>query len=181
MSALGGRRPLPYGSKAITNLCSVLGRSSMITATQASMLIAAAFSTNAFVKLPAAPLTPRAAYDLQTQRVEEFFRTRTQDEAALRSIYTRDAILVEADGNIIRGRDAIARHFKQILASGAVASFKVTTVTFRTEGSISYAGGYEDIEENRANGSQHSRNRFFDLLRRGPDGVWRFDYIMEAR
>lgn len=179
---MGGRRTLPYRSKAITNARgSAFGISSMITATQACMLFAAAFSTSALAKVPARHLAPRAAYDLQTQRLEEFFRTRTQDEAALRSIYTRDAILVEADGNMIRGRDAIARHFKQILASGAVASFKVTTATFRTEGSISYAGGYEDIEEKRANGIRHNRNRFFDLLRREPDGVWRFDYIMEAR
>ncbi len=153
----------------------------MITATQACMLIAAAFSTTALAKLPALPLAPRAAYELQTQRVEEFFRTRTQDEAALRSIYTRDAILVEADGNTIRGREAIARHFQQILASGAVASFKVTTTTFRTHGLISYAGGCEDIEQDGANGSAHSQNRFLSLLRREADAVWRFDYIMEVR
>ena len=54
----------------------------------------------------ARPLTPRAAYDVQTRRLENFFRNKTQDEAALRSIYTRDAILVEANGNTIRGRDS---------------------------------------------------------------------------
>ena len=152
----------------------------MTTATKVCMLLAAAFAASALAKSPTRQLSPRSAYDLQTHRLEGFFQMRTQDEAALRSIYTRDAILVEADGNIVRGRDAIASHFKKILASGAVSSFKVTTATFRTDGSISYAGGYEDIEENRANGSRY-RNRFFALLRREPDGVWRFNYIMEAR
>ena len=126
-------------------------------------------------------LPPRASYDLQTRKIEAFFQKRIQDEGALRAVYTRDAILVEADGNAIRGNDAIARHFKNILGSGAVVSFKVTTTTFRTNGSISYAGGYEDIEEQSANGPRHSQNRFLTLLRRGADGVWRFDYIMEAR
>ena len=130
---------------------------------------------------PAPPLAPRAAYDLQTRRLENFFRTKTQDEASLRSIYTRDAILVEADGNTIRGRDRIARHFRQILASGAVASFAVTTTTFRSEGKVSYAGGYEDIAEISANGLRQSRNRFLVLLRYEPDSVWRFDYILEAK
>ena len=153
----------------------------MTTATNLCMLLTAAIGTSALAKPPTRQLSPRSAYDLQTHRLEGFFQTRTQDDAALRSIYTRDAILVEADGNIVRGRHAIARHFKKILASGAASSFKVTTVIFRTHGSISYAGGYEDIEENGAMGSRHSRNRFFDLLRREPDGVWRFDYIMEAR
>ena len=125
-------------------------------------------------------LTPRAAYDFQTRRLENFFRNKTPDEAALRSIYTRDAILVEANGNTIRGRDRIARHFRQVLASGAVASFAVTTTTFRSQGAISYAGGYEDITENSADGPRHGRNRFFVLLRREPDGIWRFDYILEA-
>ena len=129
----------------------------------------------------ARPLTPRAAYDFQTRRLENFFRNKTQDEAPLRSIYTRDAILVEADGNMIRGRDRIARHFRQVLASGAVASFTVTTTTFRSQGRISYAGGYEDIAEISANGERHSRNSFLVLLRRGPDSIWRFDYILEAR
>lgn len=129
----------------------------------------------------ARPLTPRAAYDFQTRRLENFFRNKTQDEAALRSIYTRDAILVEANGNTIRGRDRIARHFRQVLASGAVASFAVTTTTFRSQGRISYAGGYEDIAEISANGERHSRNSFLVLLRRGPDSIWRFDYILEAR
>ena len=153
----------------------------MTTAAKACMLLAAVLGTSALAKSPTRQSSPRSAYDLQTHRLEGFFRTRTQDEAALRSIYTRDAILVEADGIIVRGRDAIARHFKKILASCAVRSFKVTTVTFRTDGSISYAGGYEDIEEKRAKGSRHSRNRFLTLLRREPNGVWRFDYIMEAR
>ena len=124
---------------------------------------------------------PRSAYDIQTTKLEAFFRNRIQDEAALRSIYTREAVIVEADGNIIRGRDAIAQHFKQILAGGAVLSFKVTTITFRTEGQISYAGGFEDIEVKSVNASRHYRNRFLVVLLRGPDGVWRFDYIVEAR
>jgi uncharacterized protein (TIGR02246 family) len=126
-------------------------------------------------------MSPRASYDFQTRKVEVFFRTRTQDESALSAVYTRDAILIEADGNVVRGRGAIARHFKKILASGAVRSFKVTTTTFRTDGRISYAGGYEDIEELSANGPRRARNRFVSLLRRDADGVWRFDYIMEAR
>ncbi|MEO5612956.1 MAG: hypothetical protein ABIT68_09495 [Sphingomicrobium sp.] len=129
----------------------------------------------------ARPLTPTAAYDFQTRRLENFFRNKTQDEAPLRSIYTRDAILVEADGNMIRGRDRIARHFRQVLASGAVASFTVTTTTFRSQGRISYAGGHEDIAEISANGERHSRNSFLVLLRREPDSIWRFDYILEAR
>jgi len=127
------------------------------------------------------PSAPRAAYDAQTRKLEAFFQSRTQDEGALRSIYTREAVLVEADGNIFRGRDAIARHFKQILASGAVLSFQVTTITFRSQGQVSYAGGFEDIEVKSVDASRHYRNRFTEVMRRGPDGVWRFDYIMEAR
>ena len=146
-----------------------------------SLVCMLALGSDASAASPGGSSAPRAAYDIQTRKLEAFFRSRTQDEAALRSIYTREAVLVEADGNTIRGRDAIARHFKQILAGGAVLSFKVTTITFRTQGQISYAGGFEDIEVKSVNASRHYRNRFFDVLRRGSDGVWRFDYIMEAR
>jgi uncharacterized protein (TIGR02246 family) len=145
------------------------------------MLFLMAMPSAAVAESRSRTLAPRAAYDLQLKRLEAFFQSRTQDTIALRSIYTRDAILVEADGNIIRGRDAIAEHFKQILASGAVASFKVTTDIFRTQGSISYAGGCEDIEEHGAKENRHSQNRFLSLLRRDADAVWRFDYIMEVR
>lgn len=153
----------------------------MLTATKVCMLFAAAFATSAWSKSSGRPLAPREAYDFQVRKLETFFRTGTQDEVALRSIYTRDAILVEADGNIVRGRDAIARHFRNILASGAVSSFSVTTTTFRTLGQISYAGGYEKIRESSAKLNAQSQNRFLSLLRRERDGVWRFDYIMEAR
>jgi len=146
-----------------------------------SMVCLLAVGSDASAASPGRSSAPREAYDNQTKKLEAFFRSRTQDEAALRSIYTREAVLVEADGNMIRGRDAIARHFKQTLAGGAVRSFKVTTITFRTQGQISYAGGFEDIEIRSFNASRHYRNRFFVALRRGPDGVWRFDYIMEAR
>ena len=111
-----------------------------------SLVCLLALGSDASAAAPGRCSAPRAAYDIQTRKLEAFFRSRTQDEAALRSIYTREAVLVEADGNIIRGREAIARHFKQILAGGAVLSFKVTTITFRTQGQISYAGGFEDIE-----------------------------------
>ena len=144
------------------------------------LVFALTLASGALAASLASPLAPRSSYDAQTRRLENFFHNRTQDEAILRSIYTRDAILVEADGNTIRGRDRIARHFRQILASGAVASFAVTTTTFRSQGAISYAGGYEDITENSADGPRHGRNRFFVLLRREPDGIWRFDYILEA-
>ena len=153
----------------------------MVTATKVGMLFAAAVATSAWAKSSTAPLAPREAYDFQIRKLETFFRTRIQDEVALRSIYTRDAILIEADGNVVQGRDAIAQHFKKILASGAVASFKVTTVTFRALGPISYAGGYEDIQESGTKGNAQSQNRFFSVLRRERDGIWRFDYIMEAR
>ena len=153
----------------------------MLTAPKVCLLFAAAFAISAGAKPSARPLGPREAYESQIRRLETFFRTRTQDEVALRSIYTRDAIVVEADGNIVRGRDAIAQHFKKILASGAVSSFKVTTTTFRTLGPISYAGGYEDIRESGAKANAQSQNRFLSLLRRERDGVWRFDYVMESR
>ena len=146
-----------------------------------SLVCLLALGSDASAASPGHSSAPRAAYDIQTRKLEAFFRSRTQDEAALRSIYTREAVLVEADGNIIRGRNAIARHFKQILAGGEVRSFKVTTITFRTQGQISYAGGFEDIEVKSVNASRHYRNRFIVVLRRGPDGVWRFDHIMEAR
>ena len=146
-----------------------------------SLVCLLALGSDVSAASPNRPFSPRAAYDIQTRKLEAFFRNRTQDEAALRSIYTPEAVLVEADGKTIRGRDAIARHFKHILAGGAVLSFRVTTITFRTQGHISYAGGFEDIEVKGDNVSRHYRNRFFDVMRRGPDGIWRFDYIMEAR
>ena len=146
-----------------------------------SLVCLLALGSGASAASPGRSAAPRAAYDAQTRKLEAIFRSGTQDEAALRSLYTRDAVLVEADGNTVRGRDAIARHFKQILASGAVRSFKVTTITFRTQGQVSYAGGFEDIEVKGANASRHYQYRFFVVLRREPDGVWRFDYIMESR
>src|SRR4051794_16342028 len=72
-----------------------------------SLVCLLALGSDAAAAYPVSSSAPRAAYDIQTRKLEAFFRSRTQDEAALRSIYTREAVLVEADGNIVRGRDAI--------------------------------------------------------------------------
>src|SRR5215218_11368406 len=141
MSALGRKRTSGSPRKPTGLTLQFTLKGSPMSAPQSllhfSLVCLLALGSDASAASPGRSSTPRAAYDIQTRKLEAFFRNRTQDEAALRSIYTREAVLVEADGNIIRGRDAIAQHFKQMLAGGAVLSFKVTTMTFRTEGQIS--------------------------------------------
>lgn len=125
--------------------------------------------------------SPRVAYDRQIRVLEHVFATHSQDEAQIRSLYTRDAVLVEADGNEIHGRDHIVPAFRKVLASSAVANFRVTTTTFRTDGKLSYAAGIEDIEERDTSGLRHGRNRFFLVMKHEADGNWRLDYVLEAR
>lgn len=124
--------------------------------------------------------SPRLAYDSMVRRLERIFETRTQNEIALQSLYTADAVLVEADGNTIVGRSLIVRDFRSILASGAVLRFKVRTTTFRTDGRLSYAGGIEEIDERDGVTVHHIRHRFLEVIERGRDGIWRLSYILEA-
>jgi uncharacterized protein (TIGR02246 family) len=123
----------------------------------------------------------RRAYDRQIGLLEQAFESHSQDEAQLRSLYTRDAVLVEADGNEIRGRNRIVPAFRKVLASGAVVHFRVNTTTVRADGDCIYAGGTEDIDERAGSGLRHARNRFLLVMRHETDGGWRFDYVMEAR
>ena len=123
----------------------------------------------------------REAYDRQMRLLEQVFETGSQDEAKLRSLYTRDAVLVEATGNEIRGRDQIVAAFRKVLASGAVVHFRVKTTSFRSSGNLSYAGGFEDIDERDGSALRHGRNRFVVVMRHEEDGDWRMDYVLEAR
>lgn len=126
-------------------------------------------------------ISAREGYDRQMRLLEHAFETHRQNEAELRSLYTPDAVLVEADGNEIHGRDQIVSGFRKVLGSGAVEHFRVTTTTFRTDGKLSYAAGTEDIDERDGSSLRHGRNRFVLVMRRGADGNWRIDYVMEAR
>lgn len=136
--------------------------------------------SNSSVAAPRAASSPRAAYEAKVRLLEQVFQSRTRDQAVLRSLYTKDAVLVEADGNTIVGRDQVVRDFEDILASGAVLAFKVRTTMFRTNGNISYAGGVEEIDERDGQTVRHVRHRFLEVLERGGDGVWRMAYVLEA-
>lgn len=142
------------------------------------LVVAAVFPSSAGASKP---VSPRASYERQMRLLEYVFESHSQDQAQLRSLYTRDAVLVEANGNEIRGRDQIVSAFRKVLASGAVEHFRVTTTTFRNDGNISYAGGTEDIDERDGSGLHHGRNRFVLVMRYEADGHWRFDYVLEAR
>lgn len=122
----------------------------------------------------------RTGYDRLMAAIERHFARRTGDEAALRTLYTADAIFVGADGNTVHGRDEIARGFRQVLSSRVVSGFRVTTTRFRATGDLSYGGGYQDFDERGADGRvRKARQLFLVVLRRQPAGDWRFDYIME--
>jgi uncharacterized protein (TIGR02246 family) len=144
----------------------------------AFMMAALASASSGADARPAA--SPRAAYEQCVRLLERVFETRNQDQSLLRSLYTRDAVLVEASGNTIQGRNEIARGFGAILASGAVLRFKVTTETFRSDGRVMYAGGTEDIDERDGGAIRHIRHRFLQVMKREADGVWRLDYVLEA-
>ena len=128
-----------------------------------------------------AATSARKAYDRQMRLLEHVFETHSTDEARLRSLYTRGAVLVEAAGNEQHGQDEIVRSFRKVLASGAVKHFRVRTTTFRTDGNLSYAGGTEDIDEVHGSGLRHTRNRFLLVMKHERDGTWRIDYVMEVR
>lgn len=129
---------------------------------------------------PASSVAAAADYHATIRKLERAFESRNPDEAMLRSLYTANSVLVESSGAMFRDRDSIVRHFKQILASGAVKHFKVETTSFQGDGLIGYAGGYELIEQRDQHGMHSGRQQFLAVLRRQPGGPWQFAYVMEA-
>jgi uncharacterized protein (TIGR02246 family) len=108
------------------------------------------------------------AVDGLFRRFSEAYETLNVDTIA--DVYTEDALYLGPEGNVVRGRGAIAERFGAMFARAAEGgqSLKIafTTVERALEGSTGYEVGYYRLERESADGTSVSRGKFALVLRR---------------
>lgn len=98
---------------------------------------------------------------------------RREDATALASLYAEDAALLPPGAGAVSGREAIRAMFAdQFQRFDGSYEFETEEVVVR--GDLAYRwGGYRVVVELPDGRSRRLDDRFIEIWRRGPDGVWR--------
>ena len=114
---------------------------------------------------------PLAAIEVPRElaRLLEIRAERWNDQTALASLYTDDAVVLIEEApksGLFRGRDLIAHY----LSGRFARPYRLTPVSYATSGSVAHVTGYYS----RAEGAETQRIGYFQLgLIKGRDRVWR--------
>ena len=98
------------------------------------------------------------------------------DAAGVAAIYLPDAHLLPPDAAPVEGREAI-----QQFVAGLLSAYHVTIVVSADEiegrGDLAYARGHytmEGVPKAAGTPPLHEEGKFLEVLRRQPDGTWRY-------
>ena len=118
--------------------------------------------------MPFTPSTPAAVLDLFVRFVHE-----GRLEAAL-SLYEPDAVMVEKPGRMARGTGEIRRALQSLIDSRVTLAIEVTQAI--TASDIAFVVSAWSVATSAADGTANpvSRGEGTDVMRRQPDGSWRF-------
>ncbi len=100
------------------------------------------------------------------------------DPVKVAALYTEDALYLQPNGDMVRGRAAIttifADFFRGLRQSGREARIFFTSVDRRISGPLGYDVGYYDLVilvQGEVTG--RDRGKFVTVWKRGPYGAWR--------
>ncbi len=113
------------------------------------------------------PAATREQVEDVLRRYEQAYRAK--DSAALALVYTEDGLFQPPNGAAVRGRAAIAGHWRGRFGDGLV----LTLDAFDGDGMAGWAAGTWQLD-GRDGGK--ATGRFTVGLRRGRDGEWRMSY-----
>ncbi len=87
-------------------------------------------------------------------------------------LWTRDAKLIAADGQVLEGSQAIAEALQTLVSSGARLAIELAHLF--VSGDVAMATGTLTITATDAEGASHSHtSESVVVYRRGEDGLWR--------
>ena len=98
------------------------------------------------------------------------------DAAAVAAIYLADARLMPPNAPTVEGREAIQKFWTGLLDAYQIR-FDVAAEEIEGRGDLAYARGRYTLDGTpKANGAPplHDEGKFLEVLRRQPDGSWRY-------
>jgi uncharacterized protein (TIGR02246 family) len=125
---------------------------------------------------PPAPLS--AADQAAIRATDSAFATAAGagDAAGLAAMYLADASLMPPNAATIHGRDGIQKFWGAFLDAGRL-NITVTAEAVEGRGDLAYARGRYTLDLTpKAQGAApvHDEGKFLEILRRQPDGTWRY-------
>jgi uncharacterized protein (TIGR02246 family) len=116
---------------------------------------------------------------------DDIAATLTRDLEALTALWDDDGVLLQPGQCPIIGKTAFREFLKQTLAqfaSAKVLKYAPEIRDVQVEGDIAYEWGFFDSTVRSSDHEQPTnfRARFVRIIRRQPDGSWRFSRVMWA-
>jgi len=125
------------------------------------------------------PAAPLAAADLAAIRASDtafVSATAAGDPAGVAALYLVDARLLAPNAPAVQGRDAIEKFWGGLLGAYQLR-IDASSDEIEGRGDLAYARGHYTLEGSpKAKGAPrlHDEGKFLEILRRQPDGRWRY-------
>ncbi len=136
-------------------------------------------ASSAAAQSPAAGLA-RAAYDSTTRAFIAF--AKQGNAAKLATLYSADAIEVDPDGTVTKGRAAFEQVWRGIFAANTVKDWTIETRVFNSDTHVAYGGGIDRfVAVDKKTGKETIQEaQFLVIVRQQADNRWVLQYLMET-
>jgi ketosteroid isomerase-like protein len=103
------------------------------------------------------------------------------DAKGIGDLYVTDATFVSPEG-VTRGRAAIEARFRKAVSRETFVGDSIEAEQFGSHGPLAYVAGIGSRTwRDKATGKETTtRTRFLIVAKKGSDGVWRFQYVMNV-
>jgi uncharacterized protein (TIGR02246 family) len=128
---------------------------------------------------PAAGLA-RAGYDSTTRAFIAF--AKQGNAAKLATLYAADAIEVDPDGSVTKGRAAFEQLWRGVFGANTVKEWTIDTKVFNSDVHIAYAGGIDRfVAVDKKTGKETTQEaQFLVVVRQQADNRWVLQYLVET-
>ncbi len=125
----------------------------------------------AALSIAAAELPANLRHDIDAGNQEWIDGLKTGDATKIAASYADDSVNCSAAGECVRGRDAVAAQYEQVIAKfGRATEASVRSESLRVDGDLAFESG---SAESRFPGGTLRKGRFSTVWMRQPDGHWK--------
>lgn len=116
---------------------------------------------------------PASKFELGQMNRDFAAALNAKDAKAAAALYTEDAVVIPPGEQVVQGREAIEKYWRDAIESGGVRDVSVETTDALSSGSLGYEIGSYVLTVNGPDGDAViEKGRYIELLRRQPDGRW---------